>query len=215
MIADPAVLVPSLTWHPTRAQVLGVTLSDGSVQLCVCEGPQEASELWTQDAVIRTTTIHSHELEAWTLAFAPISAEAEAQGTKVLSGGDDIALQCSHINDTDTATATNEPTLLWRDRKLHDAGVTAILPLSESLIVTGSYDDYIRLLSIPTPTTGGHRQVLAELNLGGGVWRLKVLHAAGGAAGEVVAEGLDLATFYSALSASAAVPTRSRSVHPI
>ena len=68
--------------------------------------------------------------------------------------------------------------------------VTAILPLSETLVVTGSYDDYIRLISTPTV---GRRQVLAELNLGGGVWRVKVLHVAGVVAGAGEAEGATIA----------------------
>lgn len=106
--------------------------------------------------------IHKHELEAWTLAFAPKS-------TSVLSGGDDIVLQCSQINDL------RDPPRLWQDRKIHEAGVTAILPISETLVVTGSYDDHIRLLLTPAI---GRRQILASLNLGGGVWRLKLLEGA-------------------------------------
>ncbi len=60
----------------------------------------------------------------------------------------------------------------WLDRKTHMAGVTAAVALTEELVVTGSYDDHIRVIS-----TGrsGKRQVLAEKNLGGGVWRIKVI----------------------------------------
>ncbi|EME42081.1 hypothetical protein DOTSEDRAFT_54538 [Dothistroma septosporum NZE10] len=159
-ITKPEILVLSLTWHPTRADTLGATLSDGSVQLCECT-PGGRCKLWDQGAVLLTTELHRHELEAWTLTFTP------GKTAKVLSGGDDAALQCSHIS-----SSTEEPSLLWRDRKLHEAGVTAILPLSGTLIVTGSYDDHIRLISIPSV---GRRQVLAETNLDGGVWRLKIL----------------------------------------
>lgn len=148
----------SLAWHPHQAHVLGVTLSDGRVCLCESTG----SELWSQDADVRMSGIHKHELEAWTLAFAPKSAS-------VLSGGDDIVLQKSHIHDL------QNPLWAWQDRKIHEAGVTAILPISETLVVTGSYDDHIRLLS--TPLTG-RRQILASLNLGGGVWRLKMFEGA-------------------------------------
>jgi diphthamide biosynthesis protein 7 len=54
----------------------------------------------------------------------------------------------------------------------HEAGVTAILPLANDLLITGSYDDNIRLIAAPPV---GRRQVAAELNLGGGVWRLRML----------------------------------------
>ena len=155
-VSDPSVLVLSLAWHPWRAHVIGLTLSDGSV--CLCESTE--GELWSQDAVIHQTTIHHHTLEAWTLAFSG------SNSTNVLSGGDDCVLQSSSINDH------NERQLQWQDRKLHDAGVTAILPLTSELAVTGSYDDHIRLTHLPP---SGRRQVLAEANMGGGVWRLKTL----------------------------------------
>lgn len=155
-ISDPSTLVLSLAWHPLQAHVLGVTLSDGSV--CLCEIATQ-SDLWDRDAEVRISDIHKHELEAWTLAFDP-------ESNSVLSGGDDIVLQKSRIHNS------QDPTRTWQDRKLHEAGVTAILPISDTLVVTGSYDDNIRLLL--TPVTG-RRQTLASLNLGGGVWRLKIL----------------------------------------
>lgn len=95
----------------------------------------------------------------------------------VLSGGDDAALRFYD----------SEGGVQWADRKVHGAGVTAILPLplplalpdesgdSDSLVVTGSYDDQIRLVRTPRM---GRREVLAELDLGGGVWRLKFLTVA-------------------------------------
>lgn len=155
-ICDPTTLVLSLAWHPLQAHVLGVTLSDGRV--CLCDNTAE-NGIWDQDADLQLSEIHTHELEAWTLAFA-------SESTKILSGGDDIVLQSSQINDP------LNPSRVWQDRKAHEAGVTAILPLSDVLVVTGSYDDHIRLLFTPVV---GRRQTLASLNLGGGVWRLKLL----------------------------------------
>ena len=70
--------------------------------------------------------------------------------------------------------------------KGHEAGVTAILPLPVlnhglgELLLTGSYDDYVRVYTtydtrpIAKNTTG---KALAELKIGGGVWRLKFLDA--------------------------------------
>ncbi|KAJ9141995.1 hypothetical protein NKR19_g7366 [Coniochaeta hoffmannii] len=67
----------------------------------------------------------------------------------------------------------------------HDAGVTAILPLpcGKDIVVTGSYDDHIRVYSIqPLQETHGLRKtrLLAEANLGGGVWRLRLIRYDGG-----------------------------------
>lgn len=68
------------------------------------------------------------------------------------------------LETEDTLLSTKLP------RKFHNAGVTAILPLQPGLILTGSYDDHIRLIRIqPRPS------ILTEFNLGGGVWRLKLL----------------------------------------
>ena len=155
-VTDSSVLVLSLAWHPLRPHIIGLTLSDGRVSLL----ESTEGELWSEDAVVYLTEIHQHDLEAWTLAFSG------PQSMDVLSGGDDVVLQYSHIN------GLQERAVVWQDRKLHQAGITAILPVTSDLAITGSYDDHIRLISFPT---GGRRQVLAEHNLGGGVWQLKAL----------------------------------------
>ena len=159
-ICEPSTLVLSLVWHPRRANIIAVTLSDGRVHLCeVTEGNQ-----WDEDAIVRVANVQSHSLEAWTVAFCTSEDGLE----QILSGGDDMVLQRSSANDD------GEHTVLWQDRKLHQAGVTAILPLSSELVLTGSYDDHIRLISAPPV---GRRRILAEEHLGGGVWRLKLLRA--------------------------------------
>lgn len=205
---DDTTLVLSLTWHPVRAGVLGLTLSDGRV--CVCtstsmgtgsgsgsgstEEDDTAAGLWSQDAAVSLQDVHEHELEAWMMTFTP-------ESLNVLSGGDDMVLQCSHVADDDgddddeseedaeqeedkledeqhiqkTNKNKNKTNLLWQNRKLHHAGITAILPLSETLVLTGSYDDHIRLLQLPKIPGDTRPKLLAELNLGGGVWRLKLL----------------------------------------
>lgn len=179
-IADPSTLVLYLRWHPSRADALGVTLSDGRV--CLCEStPNSDNALWSEDAAVRMSDVHNHSLEAWILAF---NHHALSDAPQILSGGDDIVLQCSH-----TPTSDDTAQLLWQDRKLHQAGVTAILPLSESLILTGSYDDHIRLLSCPSV---GRRKCLAELDLGGGVWRLQVLLQERGRDGDELSSSTDL-----------------------
>ncbi|UKZ76086.1 hypothetical protein TrVFT333_003782 [Trichoderma virens FT-333] len=73
----------------------------------------------------------------------------------------------------------------------HDAGVTAILPLLLStqdhgrIVVTGSYDDHLRVFAIHDLHHSHDLkrvQLLADANLGGGVWRLKLvdIQTAGG-----------------------------------
>lgn len=155
LVADPSILVLSIAWHPHQPHVIGITLSNGNV--CLLHDSAGISS--AQNEVMEVRDIHKHELEAWTLAFAGDESK------DVLSGGDDVVLQNSFING---GTASFK----WKDRRLHEAGVTAILPLTNDLIITGSYDDYIRLISTPA---AGRRQVLASLNLGGGVWRMKSL----------------------------------------
>lgn len=178
-VAEESLLVLSLAWHPELEDVIGVTLSDGSVRLCRVRDGQE----WKHSNVeMRQTAVHRHDLEAWTLAFT-----RQASGTEtidVLSGGDDAVLKFSSISTLLTQSQSPnsddmeevEAAFAWQDRRIHQAGVTAILPLTYDLVVTGSYDDHIRLLSCPKV---GRRKVLAEANLGGGVWRLKDITSSG------------------------------------
>lgn len=154
--------------------ILGVTTSPGQVYLVDTSLPAAEVEGTAKE-------ILAHDLEAWTLSFS-------ASGTSIYSGGDDAilrfsALPSSFLTTTNT-TASNEddeqedqqylPT--WQDRRAHNAGVTAILPLpsEQDILITGSYDDNIRVLYGPLQ---GRKQVLAEESLEGGVWRLKMLRA--------------------------------------
>ena len=140
--------------------------------------------------MIPTVEIVEHELEAWICAFS-------ADGNAVFSGGDDSKLVFAKPKELTLGFDTEvkgegegeqegeerereRNDVVWEDRKIHGAGVTAILPLKEEdvgeedLVITGSYDDHIRLLHLPHV---GRRTVKAELDLGGGVWRLKLLSA--------------------------------------
>ncbi|KAK3066088.1 hypothetical protein LTR53_017696 [Teratosphaeriaceae sp. CCFEE 6253] len=171
-VCDASILVLSLAWHPTQAGVVGVTLSDGRICLCA----STSDKPWADEgATLSVTTVHEHSLEAWTLAF-----RQHDDGMDVLSGGDDLVLQLSTA-DGDGVFASR-----WQDRKLHQAGVTAILPIADDLVVTGSYDDHIRLISTPSV---GRRRVLAEMDLGGGVWRLRLISDSAGKACAAAAEG--------------------------
>jgi diphthamide biosynthesis protein 7 len=168
---DPAILVLSLAWHPTQVNLLGVTVSDGGVYVVDTSVSVEA-------AMDTGKQVLEHELEAWTLVFAH-------DGKAVYSGGDDASLQFSTLQNTTPSSPETQKQeaedeeedftpIQWQDRRSHQAGVTAILPLSteENILITGSYDDNIRVLHAPLI---GRKQILAEENLEGGVWRLKLL----------------------------------------
>lgn len=163
------VLVTAFSWHP-KGWSIGMTLSSGQICLGHIDFSSDVESISTVD-------VAKHELEAWTLAFSN-------DGSSMYSGGDDSALQYMEVatNHEYHHDFTSEPDygssrgMPWTDKKVHGAGVTAILPLSSdqdgSLVLTGSYDDHIRLIQIPVI---GRRTVLSELNLEGGVWRLKRL----------------------------------------
>ena len=82
-------------------------------------------------------------------------------GAGVMSGGDDSAIKMIELSDepheVDVVKSDRyKPARYasWSDRKVHGAGVTAILPLhvddESGLVVTGSYDDHIRMLRVST-----------------------------------------------------------------
>ncbi|KAL2351655.1 hypothetical protein BJ546DRAFT_851892 [Cryomyces antarcticus] len=161
----PTTLVFSCAWHPLEPSLVGVTLSTGEVLLYKIEDGATAAP----DGVCGGTAelnaridLLSHSLEAWTLAFTP-------RGEVVFSGGDDAILQARSLLGTSMQDAVTPD---WQDRRIHGAGITAILPLPGEITITGNYDDHIRVIRTPRV---GRREILAEQNLGGGVWRLKVL----------------------------------------
>lgn len=126
-----------------------------------------------------------NSLEAWSIAFSPATSISNPGKTQVTAycGGDDSILRYSSCTwDVDAEESAYEapfsPAMI---KNIHTAGVTAILPLpiiSKSngrLVITGSYDDHLRVLLIHDlhETYGLKRvEMVLEENLGGGVWRL-------------------------------------------
>jgi diphthamide biosynthesis protein 7 len=158
---DASILVLSFAFHPSNDTLIGATLSTGEVVLCRID--------MAKYEVVSFLTSTSHTLEAWTLNFG-------IQPEQLFSGGDDAVIQRITLSE-DLAESVQgdlddfEPpsSVLWQNRKIHGAGVTAILPLTERCCLTGSYDDHVRIISVK------NRPVcLSESNLGGGVWRLKL-----------------------------------------
>lgn len=77
-----------------------------------------------------------------------------------------------------TTARKSNTNIILSDFKIHTAGVTAILLLGQDILVTGSYDQFLRILSIPVLGQAPPRrkwQVLADKDLEGGVWRVQVL----------------------------------------
>jgi diphthamide biosynthesis protein 7 len=173
------IIFTSFGWHPARPDMMAITTTTGQVymvQLPTFDGNWE----------LNSEPVITHTLEAWCAVIAPIPAVAarpsEAQETgelsklsfRVYSGGDDSMLRSRTCTWSDGSLAESLPALEARG---HDAGVTAILPLfvqedGHELVVTGSYDEHIRLFLVPP---FGRPKNLAESVLGGGVWRLNLI----------------------------------------
>ncbi|KAH8891668.1 hypothetical protein GQ53DRAFT_746665 [Thozetella sp. PMI_491] len=186
------VLFLSFCWLPFAPDQVALTTSTGHVYL-VKLGANFG------DGANSSKPILTHSLETWCVAVSPVpqlaadsAANDAGAGTfNLFSGGDDSALYyttCRMISGSQEGAGTDLAVqCLFPAVKMggHEAGVTAVLPLplrreSPDLVITGSYDDHIRLFSIePLHRTGGIRKTrkLAEENLGGGVWRLKLVKA--------------------------------------
>jgi diphthamide biosynthesis protein 7 len=122
-------------------------------------------------------------LETWCTVISPVPSNPE-QFT-LYSGGDDSVLNyatCSITGPDADDDSSLEVEVVFGPMQVpgHNAGVTAIqpLPCGKDIVVTGSYDDRIRVYSIQgLHETYGMRKtkLLAEDNLGGGVWRLRLI----------------------------------------
>lgn len=177
---DEGLLVTSVAWHPDEPRILAVTSSSGEVIVLIMDGR------WN---VASSQVVAKHTLEAWTVAFSAESLQGDDQSQggqiEVYSGGDDSTLRYTSLELTETMEDINVRSVYPAVRLGgHGAGVTAILPtacrLSDGcdVVITGSYDDHIRVFAIQRlGLSYGARKarLLAEVNLGGGVWRLKLI----------------------------------------
>lgn len=121
------------------------SFSDGHMAVYSLERPDSAL-VW-----------QAHDLEAWIGAFD------YWQPSVVYSGADDCRLKV-----WDTRTACDSAQRVQR----YDMGVTTVQchPHREHCVAVGSYDETVRLLDLRGT---GRTQTLCELNVGGGVWRIK------------------------------------------
>ncbi|KAK0611125.1 hypothetical protein B0T14DRAFT_540338 [Immersiella caudata] len=176
------LLFLSFCWHPSRSDTIAIATSAGNVHL-VSLGSIDGDN-W----VLSPEPVITHSLEAWCVAVSrtlKVPALDDEDSYTVFSGGDDSVLCYRDLAHATNPGLTNLDYILGDTtiaiKRKHDAGVTAILhlPMQEpgsELVLTGSYDDYIRLFSVGPAIYGpGATRVLAERNLGGGVWRLKLV----------------------------------------
>ncbi|PNP37175.1 hypothetical protein TGAMA5MH_10970 [Trichoderma gamsii] len=181
---DEDVLFLQCNWHPIANRVLGVTTSTGLARLLLLNDEWKIAK--SADVAIQNS------LEAWCIAFSPADATSDAtnQPISVYCGGDDSALRYTTCHweggdeQSDSSSILTVPFGPITIKGQHDAGVTAILPLRLSaqdhgrIVITGSYDDHLRVFSIQDlhESCGIKRvQLLTDANLGGGVWRLKLI----------------------------------------
>ncbi|RYO97346.1 hypothetical protein DL764_007324 [Monosporascus ibericus] len=188
---DSGVLFLSCAWHPSLPDLLAITTSHYEVHVLRVDNAWGVSKM-------REGPVMTHTLEAWTVAFSPFLTmhHPDASGQDLgqshsftmFSGGDDsnlLSTTCvyhpSHQTDGGDAIQTPYPTTTFRG---HEAGVTAILPLAlkftdnSSVVVTGSYDDHLRIYRVYSQEecfVARRPSIVAENNLGGGVWRLKLI----------------------------------------
>ncbi|KAI8961874.1 hypothetical protein F5Y11DRAFT_324790 [Daldinia sp. FL1419] len=187
---DDGVLILSCSWHPHIPELLAITTSNNEVHILRVTNSWDV--LKTGDGPVIT-----HTLEAWTVAFSSLipsrpsldpasSPEESSKQFVVFSGGDDsklLATTCTYYPARSSAEESlveaSYPSVTFRG---HEAGVTAILPLQlsshDSVVVTGSYDDHIRVYAFDEQRKGMpyyRPGLLAEENLQGGVWRLKLI----------------------------------------
>ena len=173
-IAAPSILVLSLAWCPSTkfSSTIAASLSNGRIATFHHASPESSLK-----------TIAGHSLEAWTLAWSTNVSHL----LQLYSGGDDSAI-CQHNFESDQldreSSEDNERAEyrpLHCDSKIHMAGVTAILPLcvrdegEREILLTGSYDEYVRVLIIERFQNRRRFRLLTEKRLHGGVWRLKLL----------------------------------------
>ena len=172
-VCDSSTLVLSLAYQIPdqieKSPLIAVSLSNG--HLAVLTEKQDEQDL---------VTFPGHNEAAWIVVWSQTPKHSRASQGLLYSGGDDSTL-CKHNPSfprpsRDNEGAINEYRPIHQDRSTHLAGVTAIVALpvevrGEEILITGSFDDHIRVLS---PPARSRRQVSvrAERDLGGGVWRI-------------------------------------------
>lgn len=175
-------VITSFAWTFTSKATYLVSITSANKQLRVFEFYEGMVDHQRPQEIVTDF----HGFDAWITVLVPALPPSSRANTTVavLSGGDDAKVMCYELPEGSPPAQK-----AWEDVKIHGAGVTAILPLrlrvdlpqeaeeAESqhlVLVTGCYDDKIRVLAPPLPDGPRRPTVLAEKDLGGGVWRLRV-----------------------------------------
>lgn len=182
---DSSIPALFLAWTPRdwftdrQADGFAVTFSDGQTTVF----GSSTGDITQAEEITDVGTYHARQMiEVWFVALATYN-NVEENSIPFLFTGDDFGSLHTRRLDLLSGSDANEQDLLpqtlldYDDRaRHHTSGTTAILPLpfplvdDAPLLLTGSYDEYLRVYHA---TRRG--AVLAELCLGGGVWRLQYL----------------------------------------
>jgi diphthamide biosynthesis protein 7 len=185
-------------WLPDSLDGFAVTFSDGRTSIF---GTTTGKKIADQTSISDLGHFDARQtIEVWFVALAAYQdnpADGDQSRVPFLFTGNDFgSLHTRRFNSdkaSDEEVEDDEQSILpsllldHDDRaRHHSAGVTSILPLPVPLIkdapllLTGNYDEYLRVYHA---TLKGN--TLAEICLGGGVWRLQVLRTEKPAASDV------------------------------
>ncbi|PVH87851.1 hypothetical protein DL98DRAFT_509385 [Cadophora sp. DSE1049] len=157
---------------PHHGPLISATTNDGGMYLM-----EYCLDNFTVDLLNDGKPITEHKLPYTnTSDYAWCCAASAKHPSRIYSGGDggDLIQDVISFGQTELYSYDSRKKRS-QSHKFHDAGVTAILPLTpgsladEELLLTGSYDEFVRLYSTDD------KKVLAKLKLDGGVYRLKSL----------------------------------------
>ncbi|KAL8949865.1 MAG: hypothetical protein Q9222_004058 [Ikaeria aurantiellina] len=168
-VSSPDVLVLAISWAPSSLypSLIAATLSDGAIAI-----------LDAKDLTVVSKCSQAHSLEAWCVQWSFIS-----ESIALFTGGDDSVLYRRQVKaDLKSGMEFDVPkpgVPFLHDGKTHGAGVTSLALLgvdsqNKEIILTGSYDEHVRVLRIEPLSK--RAKVLAEKRLNGGVWQLQNLH---------------------------------------
>ena len=159
-------LALSLDWsnrlHSTSTPNLITSYSNG--HLCL--------QSLTPTGLMPLSHWRAHDLEVWIGAF-------DAHNPSLVYSGSDDGIFKTWDTRTPSPTSpssspsTSSPVQVMRS-KVHEAGVTTFEshPTRPYSFVTGSYDEKVRLWDTRMGTQNS-KAILQEINVGGGIWRLK------------------------------------------
>lgn len=178
-VLDTMEIISSVNFFPLKDDLLALTSTEGIIKIIDITTGKKTTVVKVQGKTEQRTDIVKefeplpsvHSLECWTSEFAELAPLENV----LFSGGDDCAIIAHDLR-------TKE--MIWSNKSIHGGGVVAIKASTSTFrrnmptsLVTGSYDDQIRLFDLrmfkDTMQYAENPLVpnIQNLNLGGGVWR--------------------------------------------